>query len=222
MCGRFTLSTEPDELRIHFMLEESFEHTPQYNIAPGADIPVIINNSGVRKVSLMHWGLVPRWSKDKKAGYKMINARAETVEQKPAFRDAFMRRRCLVPADGFFEWRREGGKKAPMYITLPGKSLFAFAGIWDCWKAPDGKIINSCSIITTAANALMRDIHDRMPVILAGESEYKAWLKAERVRARELLRPYKGILTAYNVSTIVNSPGMNSPLCIERTEFQPR
>ncbi|MDF9408263.1 SOS response-associated peptidase [Pelotomaculum isophthalicicum JI] len=218
MCGRFTLSTDSDELRICFNLEENFDYTPQYNIAPGADVPVIVNNSGGRKVSLMRWGLVPHWAKDKKIGYKMINARAETVEQKPAFRDAFLRRRCLVPADGFFEWRKAGGKKYPMYINLPGKSLFAFAGIWDSWTAPDGIIINSCSIITTPANAFMSNIHVRMPAILAGEREYKVWLEADHVMAKELLQPYEGILTAYNVSTIVNSPGVNSPLCVEKID----
>jgi len=218
LCGRFTLSTGSDELRIHFQIDKDFDCTPQYNIAPGRDIPVIIISSGERDISLMHWGLVPRWAKDKKIGFKMINARAETVDRKPAFRDAFRHRRCLVPADGFFEWRRVGGKKYPMYITLPSKSLFAFAGIWDCWIAPDGTVINSCSIITTPANAFMREIHDRMPVILTGEREYKVWLEAEHVAVKELLQPYKGIMTAYNVSTIVNSPGVNSPICVERTD----
>jgi len=203
---------------MHFMLEESFDCTPQYNVAPGTDVPVIVNNSGGRKVALMHWGLVPRWAKDKKIGYQMINARAETVEQKPAFREAFMRRRCLIPADGFFEWRKVGGKKYPMYIALPGKPLFAFAGIWDSWTAPGGSVINSCSIITTPANAFMKNIHERMPAILAGEHEYKVWLEAEHALAKELLQPYPGSLTAYDVSTIVNSPGVNSPLCVEKID----
>lgn len=212
------LSAGAEELKRSFQFAGDFAFAPQYNIAPGADIPVITGPAGRRDISLMRWGLIPHWAKDHKISYKMFNARAETVAQKPAFRDAFRYRRCLVPASGFFEWQREGGRKKPLLVTIPGQSLFAFAGIWDRWAFPGGDAIYSCSIITTPANAFMRDIHDRMPALLTGERAYQMWLEAEPAAVTELLQPYQGALDAYRVSELVNKPGVNSPLCVARTE----
>lgn len=216
MCGRFMLSTGAEALKSHFQCAGDYDFAPHVNIAPGMHIPVITGGAGGRDISLMRWGLIPHWAKEHKTGYKMFNARAETVGQKPAFRDAFRLRRCLVPAGGFYEWRREDGRKSPMLITIPGKPLFAFAGIWDRWTAPQGAVIHSCSIITVPANAFMRDIHDRMPVLLTGERDYQMWLEAPPAAVKELLQPYQGAMEAYRVSEIVNKPGVNSPLCVAR------
>lgn len=218
MCGRFTLAASPDELMEHFMLTESVAYSPQYNIAPGTAVPVIIQEAGERKIVLMRWGLIPAWARDPKIGYKMINARAETVEQKPAFRDAFGRRRALIPADGFFEWAKRKGKKYPTYVSLPGRSLLAFAGIWESWRTADGEMVNSCAIITTQANTFMQDIHERMPALLTDRHQYRLWLFGGKAQAKELLRPYRDKLVAYEVSTMVNNPTMNHPACIEKVD----
>lgn len=217
MCGRFTLVADIKTLSAVFYLRENiFDHVPRYNIAPGQDIPVITGNPGGREISGMKWELIPHWAKDKKSGYKMINARAETIDNKPAFRGPFLHRRCLIPADGFYEWKKLNGAKQPVYITLPGRTVFAFAGIWNRWTAPDGEAVYSCSIITTSCNEYIRAIHDRMPVILDQEQEHQAWLEMdEPVLLKRMLRPYQGEMTVYPVSKLVNSPKIDGRQLIE-------
>lgn len=217
MCGRFTLSanlgTFMDEFHLHAGIPD---YSPRYNIAPGQNILVITEGPGARELSQMRWGLIPHWAKDKKIGYKMINARSETIDQKPAFKNSFLHRRCLIPADGFYEWKKTGGGKQPLHIVLPGKTVFAFAGIWDYWKSFEDTGIFSCSIITTEANEDIQDIHDRMPVMLAGEREYSTWLSVdEPALLKELLKPYQGVIKAYPVSTMVNSPKVDNRQLIE-------
>ena len=152
---------------------KEFNHSPRYNIAPSQSIPVIFNDSNDKRViSLMRWGLIPRWAKEQSIGYKLINARSETIEQKPFFRDSFLQRRCLIPADGFYEWKKQNGKKQPMRIILHNKGIFAFSGVWDYWNSAEGTI-HSCSIITTTANDYIKDIHDRMPVIVVNRAVWR-------------------------------------------------
>lgn len=204
MCGRFILSADAEAIREHFRVTGQFRHQPRYNIAPSQPVPVVTGSPEKRKITYMQWGLIPQWVKEAGAGYKMINARSETIGQKPAFRDSLRRRRCLVPADGFYEWKKTGGGKKPFFISLPGRKLFAFAGIWDRWVAPEGEEILTCSIITVGANEFMGEIHDRMPVILACSEQYHSWLLAG---GGSLLTPYCGPMEARPVSALVNSPG---------------
>lgn len=220
MCGRFTLTVDWPALSTAFRVNAAgFAHRPRYNIAPGQDIPVITAEAGAREARSMRWGLVPHWAKDLQTGYKMINARAETIDRKASFRQSFYHRRCLVPANGFYEWRRENNKKQPVRITLPGQPVFAFAGIWDRWVSPgNGEIIYSCSIITTTASEALRPVHDRMPVILTGDREYDQWLNAGQPAVlKELLRPYAGDMEIYPVSTAVNSPQADHPGLIKKS-----
>lgn len=218
MCGRFILSADYDSIRAAFLLRALIaEHTPRYNIAPGQDILVVTEGSAGREISGMRWGLIPHCSKDPKAGYKMINARAESIVEKPVYRDSFLRRRCLIPADGFYEWKKVGGKKQPMRIILPDTKVFAFAGIWDYWYPPEGRTVYSCSIITTAASEKIMDVHDRMPVILDSGQAYEAWLcRNEPAALKELLQPYRGEIITHPVSAAVNSPQNDGPQLIER------
>lgn len=182
------------------LTESGLDLRPRYNIAPSQQIAVVRKSESggehagnfSREVRAMRWGLVPSWAKDPKTGFKMINARGETVLEKPAYREAFKRRRCLIPADGFYEWQTEGRRKTPFRFALADGSPFAFAGIWERWKQPDGRWLESCSILTTSANDLVRGIHDRMPVIL-DRRHYDAWLTAppsEAERLCELLLPH--------------------------------
>lgn len=215
MCGRFTLAVELSTMIKVFKLRfksESFVYSKRYNIAPSQNIPVITGKEDQRKISLLRWGLIPHWAKDASIGNRLINARAETIDQKPAFKHSFLQRRCLIPADGFYEWKKQAGRKIPMRITLPDKDVFAFAGIWTRWRAPDGRDVYSCSIITTEPNDFMRDIHNRMPVILAGENDYQTWLESDDVsRLKEMLQPYSNQMTAQKVSSLVNSPKHDHP-----------
>lgn len=214
MCGRFTLAVEKETIASHFKLNtDSFSHAPRYNIAPGQLVPVIGTGPGGRNITLMRWGLIPHWAKDPGTGSKMINARAETIDQKPSFRDSFRHRRCIIPADGFYEWKRLTGAKHPMRIILPENPVFAFAGIWDRWVDTGGTAVHTFSILTTGANDFMRDIHHRMPVVLTSEQEYKAWLDQPD---RELLKPYHGHMEVYRVSSKVNSPHNDCRECIEK------
>jgi len=225
MCGRFTLHHTLEELEERFAAEiavpSAAETAPRYNIAPTQDILVVTQN-GARHLQGCHWGLIPSWAKDPAIGNKMINARAETLAEKPSFRTALSRRRCLIPADGFYEWQNAAadlpsGKKAartPMHIRLQGGGLFAFAGLWDEWHAPDGSPLRSCTIITTAPNAVTAPIHDRMPVILRPEDE-ALWLDRSITNASDLLPlliPYPAdAMEAYAVSRSVNAPTMDDP-----------
>lgn len=219
MCGRFTLSVELSTIlrvfQVHYK-KESFIYSKRYNIAPGQGIPVITGTGGHRVISLMRWGLIPHWAKEASTGNKLINARAETIDQKPAFRSSFFKRRCLVPADGFYEWKKQDSGKTPMRITLPDKEVFAFAGIWAQWQSPEGNIVRSCSIITTEPNDFMRSIHNRMPVVLSGESAYQTWLESSDAgELKKLLQPYCGLMMANQVSSLVNSPKHDHPKLLD-------
>ncbi len=229
MCGRYTLSnpqgsfSETPDIDARFLAEfvETGWLKPRFNIAPTQDLPVI-TNEGRRRIERMRWGLVPFWAKDVKIGSRMINARGETVAEKPAFRASFKLKRCLIPATGFYEWRREGqGKtktKTPMLIRLKGGGYFSMAGLYDRWKDPDGNWLSSCTIITTGPNELMSPIHDRMPVILPEEAE-SAWINLEVDSPDELkpfIRPFPAAsMEAYEVSPAVNSAKNQGPELIE-------
>lgn len=193
MCGRFTLKATPVELQRFFHLIRTPEWEPQTNIHPTQPVLGIVASEAGREGRLFRWGLIPAWSKDIKIGARMINARAETVAEKPAFRTPFKRRRCLIPADGFYEWESVPGqkKKQPWYIGVEGHPLLAFAGLWEHWTGADGSEIESCTILTTDANAAVARIHDRMPVILPDDT-YDLWLDLETPPGalQKLLTPY--------------------------------
>ena len=174
MCGRFSIAGF-EGIEERFQLEIEFpDLKPNYNVAPSQDVSVIVNN-GSNHLAMFRWGLIPYWAKDPSIGHKMINARAETVDEKPSFKTCLQRKRCLIVADGFYEWKKEGTTKRPHRITLKNQELFGFAGLWDTWKSPIGEIVNSCTIITTTPNELMEPIHNRIPVILPREVE-QVWL----------------------------------------------
>jgi putative SOS response-associated peptidase YedK len=221
MCGRYRLARKKEILAEYFDAGDDVDWAPRYNVAPSQDVPVIRQDAArpVRSVSLMRWGLIPSWAKDAKAGFKMINARAESVSEKPAFREPLQSRRCLIPADGFYEWAKEGKTKSPYCFARTGDSVFAFAGLWDRWNGPDGEVLHSCSIITTTANALVGGIHDRMPVILE-PGNYDLWLdpgfrKTESVL--EFLKPCPPeSMSSWRVSPRVNSVLNDDAQCIEK------
>ncbi|MCX8061983.1 MAG: SOS response-associated peptidase [Anaerolineales bacterium] len=218
MCGRFTLTTEISELQKAFPWAEfPSQMKPRYNIAPSQPVAVIANQDPYH-VDFFIWGLIPSWAKEPQIGNRLINARAETLTQKPAFRSSYRYRRCLILADGFFEWRREGKTKAPFLIRFKSRAPFALAGLWDRWQSPDGSEILSCTIITTEANELVQAIHSRMPVILP-PTEYQFWLAApdaEVPRLNGLLRPYPAEeMEAFAVSTVVNNPNQDRIECIQ-------
>lgn len=207
MCGRFSLTTPTGALRALFGFDEMPNLPPRYNIAPTQDVAAVRFTGPERRpaFTLLRWGLVPAWAKEIAAGSPLINARAETVAEKPAFRNALRRRRCLIPADGFFEWqKREDGTKQPWRITLEGGAPFAFAGLWEHWAGADGSEVESCAIVTTVAADGIARIHGRMPVILDA-ADFMAWLDGTSEQAQSLLRPYLGALAAYPVGSRVNS-----------------
>jgi putative SOS response-associated peptidase YedK len=218
MCGRFSLGAT---IRVGqlFDLPNWPETPPRYNIAPSQEVPAVIQNreTGAREFRPFKWGLVPSWAKDPTIGNRMINARSETAASKPAFRKPMRERRCLILADGFYEWKREGTRKQPFYIKLQSGDPFAFAGLWDRWQPADGAPLATCTILTTTPNAVLQPIHDRMPVILPPDA-YTVWLDlamrdVEPVHA--LLTPYPADgMTAYPVSTRVNNPAYDSTECI--------
>jgi putative SOS response-associated peptidase YedK len=220
MCGRFALYSDPVKLAKHFDAEALYEMPHRYNVAPTQNIPIVREEKGKRRFALARWGLIPHWAKDMDIGYHTINARAETVAEKPAFRNAFRYRRCLIPASGFYEWEVVPGSKVkrPWFIVLRDREPMAFAGLWEKWRSPEGDDVESCSIIVTDANELMRPIHDRMPVILA-PADWDAWLEMEAKDAgglQGLLKPYSAEdMTAWRVSTMVNSPRNDSAECLE-------
>lgn len=219
MCGRFTLIQTAEAIEDIFDIENTLDLEPQYNIAPTQMVVAVLHPSESDERMLQHlrWGLIPGWAKDGSIGSKLINARAETIAEKPSFRLAFKRRRCLVVADGFYEWQRQDSKKQPFYFHLQDKKPFGFAGLWEQWQSKDGETIASCTIITTEANELMQPIHDRMPVILKQE-DYDLWLDPEVQtpgKLQPLLQPYPTeAMAVYPVSTIVNSPRNNTPECL--------
>jgi putative SOS response-associated peptidase YedK len=222
MCGRFTLTIDPDHLQEAFpwaVIPDDIY--PRYNIAPSQPIAVI-PNTGENTVAMYKWGLIPSWAKDPEIGNKMINARAESLAEKPSFRNAFRRRRCLILADGFYEWKQIPGSKSkqPVFIKLTNDRPFAFAGLWELWSSPDGSEIRSCTIITTEPNSLIKSIHNRMPAILIPES-YKQWLATEEQPADKLNKliisyPSEEMI-AYPVSRLVNKPDYDSSDLIKPT-----
>ncbi|MHA1108553.1 MAG: SOS response-associated peptidase [Alphaproteobacteria bacterium] len=220
MCGRFSLTTAPEAMRALFEYENFPNLEPRYNIAPTQQVAVVRSDGdgGGRALSMLRWGLVPHWAKDISIGARMINARAETVASKPAFRDAFAKRRCLIIADGFFEWRTEDGAKQPFRIGMKGGAPFAFAGLWESWSPAEGASLETVTIITTAANDRLHPIHHRMPVILAA-ADYAAWLDVDGVdgpAAQALLKPYPAEPMAfYRVNRAVNNARNDNPDCIE-------
>ncbi|MDC0760651.1 SOS response-associated peptidase [Brevibacillus sp. AG] len=219
MCGRFTLVTNLELWNARFQIEViPFDMQPRYNIAPGQLIPAIISDQGKRRIGQLKWGLVPFWSKDEKVGYKMINAKSETLREKPAFKNLFARKRCIIPADGFYEWKKVGKEKRPMRIMMKTGEPFAFAGLYDTWTSPEGDKLHSCTIITTKPNEVVADIHDRMPVIL-NEQDEAIWLDREKFDAdllQSLLVPYDHEeMKAYPVPAMVGSPKNDIPECIE-------
>jgi Uncharacterized conserved protein len=220
MCGRFTLTPSAqvlmDELGLLWIPED---YRPRFNVAPGQLILAARDGDQGRKGAMLKWGLVPPWAKDPSVGNRMINARSETVAEKPSFRRAFDRRRCIIPADGFYEWRKDGKVKIPMLFRLRGGRPFAFAGLWEAWRPRSGKgeTLFTCTILTTAANELVQPVHDRMPVILPKEA-IDLWLDRDvpGEGVRGLLAPYPAEeMEAYEVSPRVNSVKNDDPLCIE-------
>ena len=215
MCGRFTLTTDLKVLADRFgvLLPASTRALPRFNIAPTQPV-IVIGADGQRFLQTMRWGLIPSWAKDPAIGNRLINARAETLAEKPSFREALKTRRCLIPADGFYEWQKLGKVKQPVRIVLKSREPFALAGLWDRWRSPENIEVLSCTIITTAANDLIREIHDRMPVILDRAAEAQ-WLDPkvnDPVQLRPLLQPYPSeLMEYYPVSRQVNSPSVDVP-----------
>jgi putative SOS response-associated peptidase YedK len=219
MCGRYTLATDAQALvdlfEIEHLLFDPSRYRPHYNIAPSQAVPIVRWTQSGRELALARWGLVPHWSREARTKYSTINARAETVADKPTYREAFKHKRCLIPATGFYEWKREGSAKLPYHIRMQGSEVFALAGLWDRWER-DGEGFDSCSIIVTAANPDMQPIHDRMPVIL-NPAQYNTWLNTghfNRAQLQSLLIPFTGQLETYPVSRRVNSPRHDDPSLI--------
>ncbi len=208
MCGRFTLTIDLNAVAKAFGVAPSLQASPRYNVAPTQEVVSILRN-GSAHMEWLQWGLIPSWAKDETIGAKMINARAETLAEKPSFKRLLRSKRCLVVADGFYEWKKEQGGKIPMYITLKDSSPFAFAGLWDLWHSPDGRDIRTCTLVTTQPNTLVASIHDRMPVILAADAR-DMWLDTalqDEQALLPLLAPYPAEeMTARAVSRLVNNP----------------
>ena len=212
MCGRYSLIADIQELARQFEFDGTgFENSPRYNVAPTQSV-LTVTNRDERQAEYMRWGLIPSWAKDASIGNRMINARGETVAQKPSFRSALQRRRCLVLADGFYEWQKVGKGKRPMRIVLKSGEPFAFAGLWETWRDPEGELIRSCTIVTTEANSLLRPIHERMPVILPRELE-EFWLDGDvtdPAALTDVLSPYPDDpMDVYEVSPLVNKATNN-------------
>lgn len=221
MCGRYTLAAGPEYITDYFHIDGPIpKFHPSWNITPGGDVPVICQapDDG-RACSLMHWGLIPHWAKERNAKYKMINAKAETLSTRPAYRDAYKHRRCLIPASGFYEWHTDSQGKQPYYIHCKDNGLLAFAGLWEYWEGEH--LINSCTIITTEANALIQSIHDRMPVIIDREN-YDSWLNPYNTDTNELIKLLGpcdiNLLNFYRISTAVNNPAHDNRALIDRID----
>ena len=216
MCGRYSLFADFKKIEERFG-EATFdveEYEESYNIAPSQMILSVVNDGLKNRIGYLKWGLVPPWAKDSKIGFKMINARAETVHEKPSFRGALKKKSCLIVADSFYEWKRTEDRKVPMRIKMKNNELFAMAGLWESWKSPSGELVHTCTILTTEPNDLMSTIHDRMPVILKKEDE-QTWLNPA-IKTIDELKPFlipleNGLLEAYEVSDKVNSPKNNEP-----------
>ena len=220
MCGRYSLAIDMRGLEDRFAIrDEGLSYQPRFNIAPAQEVLTVTSDGTANRAQLMKWGLVPSWAKDPAMGQRMINARAETVAQRPAFRDALRKRRCIIPADGFYEWMNTPMGRKPMRIILKSGEPFGFAGLWEVWRAPGGGLLRSCTIITTTPNEVLKSIHDRMPVILPREAE-AGWLDEGSDDPGVLMRclgPYPADeMETYEVSTMVNSPRYDIPEVIAR------
>ncbi|MEZ4519144.1 MAG: SOS response-associated peptidase [Chloroflexota bacterium] len=219
MCGRFSLFADGEEVAAHYGLDEVPFLAPRYNIAPTQPVAAVrlAYNSPERELTHFQWGLIPSWSKDPSIGSRLINARSETAAEKPSFRSAFKRRRCLIPTSGFYEWQKVGKGKQPMFIHPAEGDLMSFAGLWEYWQSADGSELETCTILTTGPNAIMEPIHNRMPVIVEPD-DYAMWLDPETPadQLMHLLRPSESsLLDAYPVSTVVNNPRNEDPACIQ-------
>ncbi len=221
MCSRYFLDADGNVIAYTFSVPLNERVRRRFNIAPTQEAPVVrVSKDGAREMAMLRWGLVPAWSKDIGVGTKMINARGESVAEKPAFRDAMAQRRCLVPASGFFEWRGMPGRKQPFAITVPDRPLFAFAGLWERWRPRDGEPVETFTIVTTDANDAVAPVHDRMPVILPKETE-DAWLRGEVTDASALLKPYEGSIALRAVSRTVSNVNNEGPECLADAATEP-
>lgn len=218
MCGRYTITSAPEAFRKLFRYADQPNFPPRYNIAPTQPIPIVRLQEGERHFALVRWGLLPSWVKDPKNFALLINARGESVCDKPAYRNAMKRRRCLIPADGFYEWKPAGGRKQPYYVRAKSGEPFALAGLWETWIGPNGEEVDTAAIVTTRANRLLGAIHDRMPVIVAPDA-FDLWLDSanvDAVTASALIAPApEDLLDAYEVSTAVNRTANDNPRLIE-------
>ena len=223
MCGRYLITSNPEALRRLFQYLEQPNFPARYNIAPTQPMPIVRIAEGERHFALVRWGLVPSWVKDPRAFSLLINARGDTVNEKPAFRTAMKRRRCLIPADGFYEWKQEGARKQPFCIRPRDGEPLAFAGLWETWMGPNGEEMETAAIITTQANRDIAHVHDRMPVIIPPDT-FDFWLdctKVDAVAAGAVLVPARlGLLEAYEVSTAVNRVVNDGPTLLDRMVAQ--
>ena len=224
MCGRFSITINQEELKAHLSTNYNVANfsavfkLPRFNIAPGQEIIAIINDGNNNRVGHLKWGFIPSFAKDEKIGFSMINAKSETIDEKISYRQSFEKRRCLILADSFYEWKRVGKDKTPMRIKKIDGNIFAMAGIWNTYTRPDGVKVHSCAIITTSANKLVGEIHDRMPVIL-NQVDQKVWLNqiSDTIALKALLKPYPETeMEAYEVSSIVNNAANDVVECINR------
>lgn len=222
MCGRYTITSAPEAYRVLFGYAEQPNFPPRYNVAPTQPIPIVRLEQGERHFALVRWGLIPSWVKDPNDFALLINARGESVTDKPAFRNAMKRRRCLIPADGFYEWQPTGGRKQPYYIRAKAGAPLVFAGLWETWEGPNGEEVDSATIITTRANRLLADIHDRMPVIVPADA-FDLWLDCANVdatTASALIAPApEDLLEAYPVATAVNRTANDNAKLLEPVDL---
>ena len=212
MCGRYALTSPPAVLAERFHLLWTPELEPHYNIAPSQTIPVVRETGQGREMALLRWGLIPSWAKEASIGMKLVNARGETLADKPAFRSAYRQRRCLIPADAFYEWKAIAGRKQPYCIRMRDGGPFGMAGLWERWKAPDGQTVESCAIVTVDANALIAELHERMPLILAPD-DYDAWLRAESQQLPPAVAAQD--MRSYPVSPLVSNARNDVPACLD-------
>lgn len=222
MCGRFTLTAAEHVILDLFEIQTLPPQTARYNVAPTQDVLAVRTGEDAREAAMLRWGLIPHWAKDKAIGSRMINARAETVAEKPAYREAFAQRRCLVVADGFIEWQRQGKKKQPFHIRLRSGLPFGFAGLWDRWRDEDGQWLQTCTVLTTEPNDLVAPVHDRMPVIVP-QNAHERWLdpSSDRGSLKELFAPFPSdLMESVAVSTRVNSVAHDDPSCLDAVEVQ--
>jgi putative SOS response-associated peptidase YedK len=225
MCGRYVITSAPEAIRALFRYWEQPDFPPRYNVAPTQPVPIVRLAAGVRSLALVRWGFVPAWVKDPRNFTLLVNARGESVSERAAFRNAMARRRCLFPADGFYEWKAGGEKSRPYFVRPRGGGPIAFAGLWETWMGPNGEEVETACILTTAANRLLAPIHDRMPVVIAPEA-FDLWLDCAKVDAETaaaLIVPAPvSLFEVYEISTAINRAASDYPALIEPLEAQPK